>query len=186
MHNGSLHLTLGHIASSPTENDMNREPIFGIAILVTLAALVACSNPGVVKLSDNTYVVSRTSAAGAFTNMAKLRAETIREANVFAASQGKVAVVISDRETVPHTGFPSYEYQFRLVDPDDVRAADAELSLRGESHTENINADIHTTDETEKSEDVYAELLKLDDLRERGILTQAEFETEKKKLLEGN
>ena len=157
-----------------------------LLLFILFPAILGCSNPGVVKLSDNTYVVSRTSAAGAFTNMAKLRAETIREANVFAASQGKVAVVISDRETVPHTGFPSYEYQFRLVDPDDVRAADAELSLRGESHTENINADIHTTDETEKSEDVYAELLKLDDLRERGILTQAEFDAEKKKLLDGN
>ena len=67
-----------------------------------------------------------------------------------------MAVVISDRETVPTTGFPSYEYQFKLVNPGDVEAADAELSLRGETHTENINANIHTTDDTEKSVDVYA------------------------------
>jgi hypothetical protein len=60
------------------------------------------------------------------------------------------------------------------------------LSLQGESHTENIKADIHTIDDTERSKDVYAELIKLDDLRERGILTQAEFDAEKKKLLDGN
>ena len=34
--------------------------------------------------------------------------------------------------------------------------------------------------------DFYDKLLKLDDLRKRGILTDAEFEAEKKKLLEGN
>ena len=39
---------------------------------------------------------------------------------------------------------------------------------------------------SEKSQDVYAELLKLDDLKERGILTEAEFDAEKKKLLESN
>ena len=31
--------------------------------------------------------------------------------------------------------------------------------------------------------DLYAELLKLDDLRKRGLLTDKEFEQEKKKLL---
>ena len=34
--------------------------------------------------------------------------------------------------------------------------------------------------------DVYKELLKLDDLRQRGILTEAEFQAEKKKLLDRN
>lgn len=34
--------------------------------------------------------------------------------------------------------------------------------------------------------DVYAELIKLDDLRQRGIITTAEFDAQKKKLLEGN
>jgi hypothetical protein len=34
--------------------------------------------------------------------------------------------------------------------------------------------------------DLYKELLKLDDLRQRGILTEAEFQAEKKKLLERN
>ena len=38
---------------------------------------------------------------------------------------------------------------------------------------------------TAKAPDVYTELLKLDDLRKRGIITEAEFEVQKKKLLEG-
>jgi hypothetical protein len=40
--------------------------------------------------------------------------------------------------------------------------------------------------ESDKPTDVYAELIKLDDLRERGILTQEEFDAEKKKLLESH
>jgi hypothetical protein len=35
-------------------------------------------------------------------------------------------------------------------------------------------------------EDIFDELLKLDDLRDRGILTDEEFDIEKRKLLERN
>jgi hypothetical protein len=42
-----------------------------------------------------------------------------------------------------------------------------------------------TRDQTDRPKDVYAELIKLDDLHKRGILTQAEFEAQKRKLLEG-
>ena len=156
------------------------------AIFIIVTTLVACANPGVMQLSENTYVVSRSSAAGAFTNMAKLRASTIQEANTFAMSKGKVAVAISDREVVPQTGFPSYEYQFMLVDADDPRATDATLSKRAETvseRTENIEFTNHSADE---GGDVYTELLKLDNLRQRGILTDAEFDEQKRKILEGD
>lgn len=45
---------------------------------------------------------------------------------------------------------------------------------------------VPTANECGEPKDVYAELIKLDDLREKGILTDAEFEVEKKKLLECN
>ncbi len=38
----------------------------------------------------------------------------------------------------------------------------------------------------DEPEDVYTKLDKLNDLKERGIITEEEFETEKKKLLESN
>lgn len=40
--------------------------------------------------------------------------------------------------------------------------------------------------EPEKSKDVYTELTKLDDLLKRGIITRAEFDAQKKKILNGN
>ena len=51
--------------------------------------------------------------------------------------------------------------------------------------TEKVIADITTKDKSDQKKDVYAELIKLDDLRKRGILTEAEFQTQKQKLLEG-
>ena len=38
--------------------------------------------------------------------------------------------------------------------------------------------------EQTRSPDVYTELLKLDDLRKKGIITEAEFEAQKKRLFE--
>lgn len=52
--------------------------------------------------------------------------------------------------------------------------------------TESNNAAIRNAEETESTKDIYTELIELDELRERGILTDAEFDAEKKKLLEGN
>lgn len=50
----------------------------------------------------------------------------------------------------------------------------------------NENLDTTPSKESKSPVDVYSELLKLDDLRERGILTDAEFKSEKQKLLERN
>ena len=47
-----------------------------------------------------------------------------------------------------------------------------------------ISVDIESEDQSEKTKDVYTELIKLDDLRKKGIITEAEFEEQKKKLLE--
>lgn len=48
------------------------------------------------------------------------------------------------------------------------------------------SVDVKIKDETNSPPDIYMELNKLDDLRRRGILTEAEFEAQKKKLLNGN
>lgn len=87
-----------------------------IGIVVTLI-LTGCSNPGIVQLSSDTYMLSRASAAGAFVNYPKLKAEVIRQANEFAESKGKAAVEVSSKEHIPViAGLPSFEYRFRLAD----------------------------------------------------------------------
>jgi len=157
-----------------------------------VTTLVACANPGIIETSPDTYLLTRTDKAGMFGNASKMKADVLREAAEFAESSGKVALTVLLRETPMRFGqYASIEYQFRLVDKNDSEATSARAPLVpqpkvGTENTENINLDIHTDDDAEKDSDVYGQLLKLDDLRERGILTQAEFDAEKKKLLEGN
>ena len=55
------------------------------------------------------------------------------------------------------------------------------------SSTALVPANAHTDAVAEHGkQDMYSELIKLNDLREKGILTDEEFDTEKKKLLKGN
>lgn len=157
------------------------------AFLVSCAlALTACSsNPGVVQISPDTYFISRTDKGGIFGNASKMKAEVIREANDFAAKQGKVAIPLSTREIPMAIGqFASFDYQFRVVEKDDPEAKRTALIPRADvvvEKTEKATTDLRTKEES--APDLYTELTKLDDLRKKGIITDAEFEAAKKKLL---
>jgi hypothetical protein len=120
-----------------------------------------------------------------------LKTDSIGEANAFAESQGKVAIPVSAHEhPVGILGdWASFEYQFRVVDKNDSEARRTSLTPRADfviEKTEKLSADIHTKNQSEKPKDVYVELIKLDDLRTKGIISDAGFESQKKKLLAGN
>ena len=141
------------------------------------------------QISADTYMVTKEDHGGIFAfNRGKLKTETIRAANAFAEKQGKIAIPVSSKEyPVGILGdWASFEYQFRLVDTDDPEARGAALLPRPDvvvETNEKISADIRTKDESQKPADVYAELIKLDDLRKKGILTDEEFDAQKQKLL---
>ncbi len=169
---------------------MPSSSIRSLTAIGATVVLTACANPGIVKISPDTYLLSRTDKGGVFGNASAMKADVLREASEFAESQGKVAIPIFVRETplVVGQGFASVEYQFRVVEKSDPEARRTSLVPRADlviEKTEKINAELKTKDETAKPKDVYAELIKLDDLLKRGILTQAEFDAQKKKLLEG-
>lgn len=95
-----------------------------IILILSALALVGCQNSsGVMQIAPGKYMISRTSAAGAFASMPKMKAQVIAEANAFAAQRGKVAVVVDAKEDRPRVGgFPTFDYTFILVDPKDPRA----------------------------------------------------------------
>jgi len=134
--------------------------------LVALVVLMLCSSlaiADVVQISDDTFVIRRTDKGGVLGNTAKMRDKVLREADEFATERGKIAETV----TISETGkgfmrFAKIEYTFRLVD---------------EKYTEQTE---------EESIDLYTELKKLAELRDEGILTEAEFEAEKKELLDSN
>ncbi|HAL36641.1 MAG TPA: hypothetical protein DCP03_00335 [Polaromonas sp.] len=161
------------------------------ALAALSIVLAGCANPGIVQISPETYLLSREDHGGIFGSASSLKAGVIADANAFAADQGKVAIPISAHETpVGVMGkWAKFEYQFRVVDKNDPEVRRTALVPRADiviEKTENISADVRTKDESAKPKDVYTELIKLDYLRKKGILTDAEFETQKKKLLSGN
>ena len=119
-------------------------------------------------------------------NMAQLKADTIDAANKFAESKGKIAIAVSMRDERPIPGFPLVEYQFRLADPETVGESTVVLkkgpdTVIQRSDTVTIKSDQPTPREFQI--DLYSELLKLEDLKKRGLLTEDEFQAQKRKLL---
>ena len=159
-----------------------------LSLLAVALCLIGCANPGIVQLSPDTYMLSRDDHGGVFGNKNKLKAGVIRDANAFAEKRGKIAIPISAKEhPVGILGdWASFEYQFRVLDKNDPEARRTALVPRPDvviERNEKISGDIRTKDESEKQPDFYAELLKLDDLRKKGLITDAEFNAQKQKLL---
>ncbi len=154
--------------------------------------LVGCSNPGIVKLSPDTYMLYREDHGGIFGSPSSLKAGAISDANKFAAKQGKVAIPISTRFKPMGNGpaqWASFEYQFRVVDKNDPEVRRISLKPRADvviEKKERISADIKIKGNKKEKKDIYNELIKLDDLLKKGIITQEEFMTLKKKILNEN
>ena len=160
-----------------------------IPYLVVLA-LVACADAPMVQMSPDTYLIARSDKGGIFGNPAAMKAKVIQEASDFATSQGKVAIPLSVSTTPVYPGhFATIECQFKLVDPDSPEAVSTSLEPRADiviESDERVREDVRISDEIDNTRDVYTEILKLDDLRQRGLITDEEYETEKRELLDNN
>ena len=76
-----------------------------------------CANPGIVKVGEDTYLLTKSDRRGIFGNASALKAEVIQEANDFAESQNKIAVPLNTEYSQMYPGkFASYDYHFKLVD----------------------------------------------------------------------
>lgn len=90
-----------------------------VAILLWFAiGLVGCVNPGIVQVSQNTYVIERTDKGGIFGNASAMKADVIKESQDFADTKGMVAVPVAVRESPLQVmrSFASISYTFKLVD----------------------------------------------------------------------
>src|SRR5208282_3458613 len=116
--------------------------------------------------------------------------DVVREANEFAEKQGKIAIPLSlNVKRLAIGRYASVEYQFRVVDQSDPVVRRDNLIPRPNiiiEKTEKTSLDANSNGQSEHPKDIYSELIKLDDLRKRGILTQEEFEAQKTKLLNEN
>ena len=158
-------------------------------ILLLCFVLTACANPGVVEISPDTYVLFRDDHGGIFGNAGALRADVIRDANKFAKSKGKIAVPVSSTYTPIGNGpgqWASFEYQFRVVNKEDEEAVRTSLKKRADYVIDqNVKLDINSKS-SQTTKDTYSELIKINDLLEKGIISKTEFETMKAKILSAN
>lgn len=132
-----------------------------LAICVALAG--CASNMHVVSMGNNTYTITRDAVTVFSRNTEVLKAQAKEDAAKFCASKGKQLKVVDITVEKPRltTGYAKAKIVFQAVDAEDSSPTVAPATV-----------DL-----------LYAELIKLDDLRKRGILTEEEFQAEKKKVL---
>ncbi|HUG09806.1 MAG TPA: SHOCT domain-containing protein [Opitutaceae bacterium] len=159
---------------------MMRSPLVRLSLLAAFVfsagSALAQSEPKFESLGDNTYTVT-VHATHKFTrNTKKLEALATEAAEAFCAREGKVMKLIStdDKRGMYGVGeFAKATLTFRALPPGAAELAPAQ------SQQTQVRAPLPAT----PTDSLYDELLKLDDLRKRGILTDGEFEAEKKKVL---
>jgi hypothetical protein len=182
----------------------------GIVVLALGGCTASTMATGIVQLSPDSYRLSRVDGVGRYANAAAMKAALVDEANAFAKSQGKVAVPTSSHEEAMRAGhLLTADLEFRLAAPGEVAAiaavaatppaapavrsaavaapappapaspvvAAAPAMAAGAAPALPGTPDVKTG--------LYNELIMLDDLRKRGILTDAEFQALKTKLLAG-
>ena len=68
-----------------------------ILFSIIIIFLVGCTNPEIIQLSPDTYVLFREDHRGIFGSPSSLKAGVISDAKKFAEKQGKVAIPLSSR-----------------------------------------------------------------------------------------
>jgi len=168
-----------------------------IILILSVASIGGCSSIStlstdeIVRVSPDTYMLRVEDHAGIFAfNRGKMKATALKKANAFAESKGKIAVPVYLKEhPVGVLGdWASVEYQFRVISENDIEARRTSLKPRADFVVDkniNIKGKVETRNSSDRKPDLYNQLIKLNDLRSKGILTESEFIKQKELLLKG-
>jgi len=152
-----------------------RRCLLVLAALITAVCAWASDASPIVNLGDNTYRIT-VKATHKFTrNTEKLKDQAMAAATQFCAKEGrqlKVVSVTADKSNYLVGAFAQTTLTFKALAADDpelvsTAVVPAKPAVAASPATEQL----------------YADLLRLDDLRKKGILNDAEFEAEKQKVL---
>lgn len=146
--------------------------LFG-AVCLTCAAKPP-PQPPVIALGENTYSVTREASNTFQRDIEKFKAEARKEAEQFCAAQGKQMKEVSLVTEKPWmtTGFLKATLVFKALTPGEPEPTPAATPVATVLSAAPSGPD-----------DFYTALLKLDDLHKKGIISDKEFETQKKKIL---
>ena len=149
-------------------------PKINLAIIATILISGCGTNMPIQKTGNaNEYVLNRDDKSP-FGNLPSVKRAVSIDASRFCEAMNKKSVekYSIDKERAIMV-WPESTLYFECVD----QMQDSDMAAK---------KDTRTKDESQKSSTVYSELIKLDELRKKGILTESEFDVQKKKLLSGN
>jgi hypothetical protein len=167
-------------------------PLFArLALPLCLVALScrAGTNPEIVPLGHDTYSLTRSAENGFARNTEKLKAQALEDAAAYCAKLHKELKVVStseDKPFVPLTGFASAKVVFKALDANDpqLRSPVAEAMPEAVVQAAAVPAAVESAAPRTETDLLYKDLMNLDDLRKRGLLTEEEFQAKRKKLVE--
>lgn len=152
-----------------------------LAALFCTALIGRASSSGgdPVPLGNDTYSVTREAKTAFNRDTDKLKDDASAAAQKFCDAQGKQMRILSLTSKVPTfgTGYAWAKIVFKALPAGDPGLTDPLPSAAPAAAVEVQKTLTSSTD------DLYNALLKLDDLRKKGILTDEEFQAEKKKVL---
>lgn len=154
-----------------------------VLFLAASVTIWAASESKLESLGDNTFAITRTATSGFDRNVAKFRQEAEQDAAKYCADHRKVMKVLAVSSDRPHFGggFASAKLVFKALDAGDPDLTASPKPAPGVSGAQSVAEPTGVL--PTYAGDLYTEILKLDDLRKRGLLTDKEFEQQKKKLL---
>ena len=130
--------------------------------------IVGCSTSKVISIDSNVHMVS---SSGAGFDTGGVRSNVYSAANKFCAKSGQTVLPVSYSDVKGKLAShpPSADLKFKCVKKSSISPIEDQSNTNKKSVTE--------------KKDIYTELMKLNELKEKGIISESEFQTEKNKIL---
>lgn len=154
--------------------------------LIALASVVllsACATSGVVPVGIDTFMITKQGVVG-FQSGSSLKAELFPQAVAYCANAGKEFQPVSDNvlEGVTYRNNPSAELTFRCLAAGDSELRRPTPKPYANVRVEQVNAPESQQRGATRQNDSYAELVKLKELLDAKVITQDEFDGQKRKI----
>lgn len=176
-------------------------------MLFVAAAVAGCAGSGsleypkrqgLTEVSPNVFQLFREDHRGVFGGDPSLQRQVVEEANAIAEKQGMIAVPIEARlHRAGNAGDWGWcYYKFQLSPKGDMRVSKIASEINFEDDPRITGNFFRSIDAAAKQDslagtnsptakkNIYDELIKLDELRKKGLLTEEEFQIQKKRVLE--
>jgi len=169
-------------------SEVSKVKCFSVSALIGLMILTGCATTsGVTPIGEDTFMISR-NGAGFWSSTAQIKAEAFKDANTYCIKQGKHLQIVrtSQHEASGRPGdFPGAEIQFMCLTSNDRELSRPKLQKEADTIVK-IKKDVRVKNTPKKHDGFYQELIKLEDLHKKGILTDEEFSKQKQKILNNN